>query len=1373
MAVVSDVEIRLRADIAQLRQDMNNARREVGGAMDNITRMARGAGAALGAMAAVLSVGMFAGFIKEAIDATDAASDISQKTGVAVEQLAGLQLWFQKGGMEASDLDTALVKLSKKIAEGGNEFKQLGVATKDANGNLRSNTAVLMDSADAFAAMQDGTAKTAIAMQLFDKSGANLIPMLNEGSEGLRSMTEMADKLGLTFDQKVVDQAGEFNDTLSFLGLAAQGVGRQVAAELLPTLQSMAGSFLEFIVKSDMVKKAASGIATAFKVVYTAGVSIVTLFSAVGKVIGGTMAFITNNLATFFTAIKQGIEGDYAKAWETITTGGVKAGAILGSTFSSVKADLSAAAGTISDVWTGAGGETVAALTKVQKAGKYTSEEAAKDAKKQAEAYASLLAAARELAASTAREAAGMAPLNAAQKLNAELTAQLADGKVKLTATQEAGLRALYATAEANLAAVDAQKTYTDYMKEQVEIQKDLDKSRADTIKSATEEAEKNEQLAKTFGMTAAQIEQVALARLKEQLAQKDSDNLNTSEIAHLEALIALKERSAAAVASTQAMEESKQFWTDIDKTAHDTFVSIADGGKNAFQRLKDTAKNVFFDWLYQQTIKKWIVNIQANTSTSGASGIASLFGGSSDSGAGGGLSSISSLISMGKTIYSGFSGGIASTLGGYASSAGSLFGSTAMSSFGAGLSSPGTAAIMGELASGAAGATSGTAAAGSAAAGASAGAYAIPIAGWIAAGMALSKNLYSSGWQADNGSMNTLGNVVSSGSKILDSALRGIGLSKSTANMFSGMSTYVKLFGRKNPEVQSQGIEGTFGAGGFTGQAFADILEKGGWFRSDKRYTNRSALGSEQENAFDTTMTSMIVAVKGFGDAMGAQTSMIDGYSKQIKLTLTADQAANEKLIAETFGQIGDELALRLIPTITQFSQTGETAAATLQRITMNFQIIDGVLAAMGTDSQTAFRAVGTASIGARERLVTLAGGLDTLGTQVDFFTQNFLTQAEQIAPLQKQVNDQLAALGYAGLTTADQFKAAVLGLAQSGALATEAGAKTYAGLLAVAPGFKTVADYLVEIAGGSGLDALRARADDAMSVLSRSVDAQKDVVANAYDAAMAQLETSLDGVNEAIGRNSALSQALRGAVRGVDSPEQQAASRLTAGAQIATALAIAKASGVLPSADDLRDALSTIGADNGDQFATLAEYQRSTARMNSQLEQLGGLTDDQLSTAERQLQALQEQRDMARAANETELARLDGLLTYGQAQLDAANGINNSVLSVGTAMNEVLFAVRELKAANGGFVGQLTGYAPPLAGPVSSGVPMVASVPQSGTMGGSAAAMQATLEKMEQRLASIETTNTQSAQASAQTAQLLNNVTAGGNAMLTEQMA
>jgi hypothetical protein len=68
-----------------------------------------------------------------------------------------------------------------------------------------------------------------------------------------------------------------------------------------------------------------------------------------------------------------------------------------------------------------------------------------------------------------------------------------------------------------------------------------------------------------------------------------------------------------------EQVAEQADTWRDIERTAHDTFVSIMDGGKDAWTRLKDTAKNIFFDWLYQMTLKKWIIGASFSASSAAA----------------------------------------------------------------------------------------------------------------------------------------------------------------------------------------------------------------------------------------------------------------------------------------------------------------------------------------------------------------------------------------------------------------------------------------------------------------------------------------------------------------------------------------------------------------------------------------------------------------------------------------------------------------------------------------------------------------------------------------------------------------------------------
>lgn len=1362
MAIVSDIEIRLRADIARLQADMDRAQRTVGGAFDRIKAMARGAGAAIVAAVAALGVGAFAGFIKGAIDSIDAISDVAQKTGLAVTEIASLQMWFQKGGMEAGALEGSMAKLAKTIAAGGEDFARLGIRTKGANGEFRTTSQVLADTAEVFANMPDGVQKTALAIELFGKSGADMIPMLNEGKEGLVAMQEAAERFGLTVDQKVVDQAGEFNDTLDLLALAGQGVGRQMASALLPALNAVAGSFMEFISKGDGVRKMAAAIGVAFKILYTAGVALVTAFNVIGKIIGAALASVSNNLKTLFTALKQGIMGDYADAWKTLTTGGMNAGNILRDTFNDVSGELKSAGKAISSAWSESGNQAVSDMAKVVAKGSVVSASAAKAAKeakqaaeKQADQYRDLLAAADERVAASAREAAGLAPLNEAQRLVADLDAQILQGKLKLSAVQEATLRQRYAEIEANLAAVESQKAYAKMQEDAGKLEAELAASRADAIKAAQDEVKANENLVATFGMSAAAIERMEVARLKEQLAQRSSVGMTLDEIEHLEKLIVLKERSAEALTTRESLESVKEFWDSVDKTAHDTFVSILDGGKGLGQRLKDTLKNTFFDWLYQMTIKKWIINIQTSTSGGGALGaVADMFGGSGGgAGAGGGMSN---LLSIGQTIYKGFAGGFSSVgagLGSYVSALGNTMGSSAVSAFGSGMGLSSSQAAQAAAAYNSAGMT-GTGSAISA--GSSAGAVA-----GVAAGAAIGHfggRAISNGYSAFGGSGNSAVNTGTAIGAVIGSIVPVIGtaLGAAVGGLLGGVVN--RAFGHKPRQYQDPRVAGTVGAGGVSGTMSSDWLAKGGWFRSDKRGTDVTGIDKELSAILSGGYNAVKDVTANFAKVFGQSADVLAGYSKTIGFTLTKDAAKNQALMAELFTQMGDEMAARVVPNIGKMQRAGESAAVALERLAGEFQVVDGVLETLGVSSAQAFRAIGVASLEARTRLVELAGGVDALAAQTQFFADNFLSKAQQLAPAQEMINRELAALGYAYIENADQYRDVVLNLARSGALATESGARTYTELMKLGPAFKLVADYAAEVRA-EAIEAGRAQADLLLEQIERQVAGQRDVISRAFEETMARLESGIDGVNDTISRTGELSAALRGALGTVDSDAQVAGMRAAAKAQIGAALAIAKASGQLPRAEDLRDALAALGRDASGQFDSLAAYQREVARTNNELIQLGAMSDEQLGTAERQLRTLQDAQAAAKIANEMEMARLDGIVSNAQAQVAA-------LASANVTLTQIANTLAAMQGAQGAPLTSVVDTRPPQ---VRMAPPTLNYVAPSATMN-SEAAMVAALQRMENRMSNVEQNTGRAAASMGTMAQQFDSLTAGGNAMAIE---
>lgn len=202
-------------------------------------------GVAIAATAAATAMG-FA--VKSAIDNADAMSKSAQKAGVTTEALSRLAYAADFSDVSLESLTTGLGKLSKVMAEAAVNktstaalaFKALGVSVVDANGKLRGSDVVFAEISDRFARMENGATKTALAMQIFGRAGAEMIPLLNGGSAELKRMADEADRLGITISTKTGKDAERFNDTLALIGKVLQGVVNKVMEAALPALQSLA-----------------------------------------------------------------------------------------------------------------------------------------------------------------------------------------------------------------------------------------------------------------------------------------------------------------------------------------------------------------------------------------------------------------------------------------------------------------------------------------------------------------------------------------------------------------------------------------------------------------------------------------------------------------------------------------------------------------------------------------------------------------------------------------------------------------------------------------------------------------------------------------------------------------------------------------------------------------------------------------------------------------------------------------------------------------------------------------------------------------------------------------------------------------------------
>ena len=97
----------------------------------------------------------------------------------------------------------------------------------------------------ALADMENGTEKAKLATELFGKAGIEMMPMLNNGSKGMKELTKRAHELGLVVSDEAVTSGVVFGDTMDDLKQAFGMVSTNIGNRLIPMFQNMADWILE------------------------------------------------------------------------------------------------------------------------------------------------------------------------------------------------------------------------------------------------------------------------------------------------------------------------------------------------------------------------------------------------------------------------------------------------------------------------------------------------------------------------------------------------------------------------------------------------------------------------------------------------------------------------------------------------------------------------------------------------------------------------------------------------------------------------------------------------------------------------------------------------------------------------------------------------------------------------------------------------------------------------------------------------------------------------------------------------------------------------------------------------------------------------
>ena len=287
MAALGRLAVAVEADIAKFESDMGKAdrtaRRRAASMQKAFTDAAKVIGAAMGA-AAIAGAAMVQRMARDA----DMMAKVGQRVGMATDELSGLRFAAEQSGVEFNRLVTGMQRMSRQVAEastgvgrGAEAFSAMGIEVKTASGALRSQGDILRDIATRFATYQDGAAKAALAQEIFGRAGAQMIPLLNQGSDGIQALTDQAERLGIIIDQDAANAAERFNDSLNAIKKAGEGLANQIYEAFIPGLANYAEQLAKGAEQGEAFQEIAEGIADALKIVTVAAVVTANAIQAI------------------------------------------------------------------------------------------------------------------------------------------------------------------------------------------------------------------------------------------------------------------------------------------------------------------------------------------------------------------------------------------------------------------------------------------------------------------------------------------------------------------------------------------------------------------------------------------------------------------------------------------------------------------------------------------------------------------------------------------------------------------------------------------------------------------------------------------------------------------------------------------------------------------------------------------------------------------------------------------------------------------------------------------------------------------------------------------------------------------------------------
>ena len=211
-------------------------------------RFKKVAGNVAAGIAAAFSINALRNMISDFAELGDMFDKMSQRTGVSVEALSGLKFAAEQSGASIETLEMGIRNMQRVLLDvqqgsstAATTLSMLGLSID--NLQTMSPEQQFLQMAQAIAGVEDPSRQAALAMELFGRSGTQLLPMLQQGEAGIEALIAEARRLGIVMSEEDAKAAADFTDAMNRLSSVFKGIATQVASVITPVLTKLSNLF--------------------------------------------------------------------------------------------------------------------------------------------------------------------------------------------------------------------------------------------------------------------------------------------------------------------------------------------------------------------------------------------------------------------------------------------------------------------------------------------------------------------------------------------------------------------------------------------------------------------------------------------------------------------------------------------------------------------------------------------------------------------------------------------------------------------------------------------------------------------------------------------------------------------------------------------------------------------------------------------------------------------------------------------------------------------------------------------------------------------------------------------------------------------------